>query len=106
MSEHQPPYVGLRDLDELPDRLGAALRYRGISQTRLAVDLGVNPGTISRLMTGQTRNVGAVLLRAIAQYLDVQTDYLLGLSGSMQRPRLRPGSTTGESDRGDWRDDP
>ncbi len=58
-------------------RLKELRKARGISQTKLAMDLNTNQNTISRYETGE-REPGNLELIKIADYFNVSIDYLLG----------------------------
>ena len=49
---------------------------RGISQVKMAIDLGINQNSISRYENG-TRQSDYETIIAIADYFDVSIDYLL-----------------------------
>ncbi|MDD6532016.1 MAG: helix-turn-helix transcriptional regulator [Ruminococcus sp.] len=49
---------------------------RGISQVKMAIDLGINQNSISRYENG-TRQADYETIIAIADYFDVSIDYLL-----------------------------
>ena len=57
-------------------RLKALREKRGISQLKLAMDLGLNQNSISRYESG-TREADYKTLIALADYFDVSIDYLL-----------------------------
>ena len=61
-------------------RLKAAREEKNISATELAEALGVNKTTIYRYETGAFKALKADLLHAIAEYLNVNPDYLIGAS--------------------------
>lgn len=58
-------------------RLKELREKRGMSQVRLAIELGLNQNTISRYESG-AREADYRTLIAIADYFDVSLDYLLG----------------------------
>ena len=58
-------------------RLKELRKARGISQVKLAMDLGMSQNTISRYETGE-RQAGYDELIRIADYFNVSIDYLLG----------------------------
>ena len=58
-------------------RLKALREKRGISQLKLAMDLGLNQNSISRYESG-AREADYKTLIALADYFDVSIDYLLG----------------------------
>lgn len=57
-------------------RLKELRRKKGISQTRLALDLHTTQNSISRYETGE-RQADYAMLIAIADYFNVSIDYLL-----------------------------
>lgn len=57
-------------------RLKALREKRGISQLKLAMDLGLNQNSISRYESG-VREADYKTLIALADYFDVSIDYLL-----------------------------
>lgn len=57
-------------------RLKELRKSRGISQLKLAMELGLSQNTISRYETGEHEADYATLIR-IADYFDVSIDYLL-----------------------------
>jgi transcriptional regulator with XRE-family HTH domain len=56
------------------DRLALAMRERGLSQTSFAEALAVSPSTVSRWLAGSVPR--KLVAAGIAQYLDVDTDWL------------------------------
>ncbi len=58
-------------------RLKELREKRGMSQVRLAIELGLNQNTISRYESG-AREADYRTLIAIADYFGVSLDYLLG----------------------------
>ena len=58
-------------------RLKQLRRQHGISQLKLAMDLGLNQNSISRYESGE-REPGIVELIRIADYFHVSIDYLVG----------------------------
>lgn len=57
-------------------RLKELRKKRGISQLKLAMDLGLNQNSISRYEAG-VREADYATLIAFADYFDVSVDYLL-----------------------------
>lgn len=57
-------------------RLKALREKRGISQLKLAMDLGLNQNSISRYESG-ARDADYKTLIALADYFDVSIDYIL-----------------------------
>ncbi len=57
-------------------RLKELRKERGITQLKLAMDLGLNQNTVSRYETGE-READYKTLISLADYFDVSVDYLL-----------------------------
>lgn len=69
---------------KFPERLKQILSETGTTQQELADILGVQRQTVSLYVNGQIRpDIGA--LSAIAQYLNVTTDWLLGLTADRKK---------------------
>ena len=58
-------------------RLKQLRKKRGVSQVKLAMELNTNQNTISRYETGE-READYKTLIQIADYFDVDIDYLIG----------------------------
>jgi len=63
----------------LPERLKLLRHERGLTQQKLADELGLNSVTYLRYEKGQ-RQPSIELLITLATYFDVTLDYLVGLS--------------------------
>lgn len=66
------------DMNVFAQRLRATREERGISAKELAEALGINATTIYRYETAEFKGVKAMLLTSIADYLNVNPDYLIG----------------------------
>jgi transcriptional regulator with XRE-family HTH domain len=67
----------MASVETLGDRIREARKARGLSQERLAVDLGVSWSTVNRYESG--KNTPSLnRLRLIADVLDIQVSDLLG----------------------------
>ena len=62
------------------DLIGDLMSDKGWKQKDLAREANITESTLSRIMTGKTEQVDAIVLGRIAKALDTSTDYLLGLS--------------------------
>ena len=60
------------------DRLSHLIKQAGMTQARFAADLGITPQAVSYYAKG--REPSFDLLRKMAEYFHVTTDYLLGAS--------------------------
>ena len=63
-------------------RLGAIRKERGLSVHQVQEIAGVTAGHVWRLEAGKRPNVAAVTLARISVAIDVDINYLLGLSDS------------------------
>ena len=66
------------DMNIFAKRLKETREDRGITATELAEALGINKATIYRYETAEFQSVKQKRLRAIADYLNVNPDYLIG----------------------------
>lgn len=64
-------------------RLKELREKRGVSQLKMAMDLGMNQNSISRYETG-VREADYKTLIAFADYFDVSIDYLLERTDNMK----------------------
>lgn len=62
-----------------PQRLKACRKQKGMSLVALAAVFGMSHSTLSKYESG-TRRPDAEMLIKLAQYFNVTTDYLLGIS--------------------------
>lgn len=68
-----------KDFQIFPERLSDLMKKRGLTQQNLADSMGVKRQTISLYKSGQSMP-DAKTLRDLAEYFNVSSDYLLGLS--------------------------
>lgn len=66
------------DMDIFAKRLKEVRRERNISAKELAEHLGINKSTIHRYETGELKGIKSLTINAIADYLNVNPDYLIG----------------------------
>ena len=71
------------DMALFAKRLKEARNARNISAKELAEHLGINKSTIHRYETGELKGIKQPTIQAIAEYLQVNPDYLIGTSDSM-----------------------
>ena len=83
MAGRQPT---LPPVETLRSRIRQAIKSRGRTQKEIAEAIGVSQNTMSNLISGKTLDIGTSLVYAIAQELEVSTDYLFGISDQMDRP--------------------
>lgn len=65
-------------MNELYLRIADLCKARGITPWRMCMDLGLHQNTISDLKTGKKKSLTAPKLHAVAEYLGVSVDFLLG----------------------------
>lgn len=68
------------DMKQMGMRLRYARQQRGLRQTRLASDAGLDVGNVNELENGRKPSARIETLASLAEVLQVSTDYLLGLT--------------------------
>lgn len=70
----------------LARRLYEKIRRDGVSQSRLAAELGLSPGQISKLLSGKGSfaHVSEEVLRAVASYLEIPVVQCFVLAGRLR----------------------
>ena len=68
---------------EIGKRIATACSWRGTNMSQLASEIEVSRTTMSRIVTGDSAHPNVGIIVAIARYLEVSTDYLLGLRDEM-----------------------
>jgi transcriptional regulator with XRE-family HTH domain len=68
----------LMDMKVFAERLKTARSERNITATELAEALGINKATVYRYENAEIGKVKTVTINAIADYLNVNPDYLIG----------------------------
>ena len=61
-------------------RLKETRNARNVSARELAEHLGINKSTIHRYETGELKGIKTATISAIAEYLNVNPDYLIGVT--------------------------
>lgn len=62
----------------LYDRIQALCKIKGVSGSRMCLDLGLSKSTMSDLKHGRTKGMSTTTAAKIASYLGVSVGYLLG----------------------------
>ena len=62
----------------LHSRIIELCKERGVSGSRMCLDLGMSKSTLSDLKSGRKKSFTAETAHKIASYLDVSVEYLLG----------------------------
>lgn len=79
--------------NDLGRKLRSARAYAAVSLRRLAAEANLAPSTILRLERGETTNVRALHLQAIARALDIDVEELYVAAGLLLKdglPELQP----------------
>ena len=76
------------DMHLVGTRVRTAREARGVSQTALAAQTGLNLGNLNELEQARKQGVRAETIVALAEVLQVSADYLLGLADD-PAPRRR-----------------
>jgi transcriptional regulator with XRE-family HTH domain len=70
-----------QDRQNFASRLSDAIQLRGVRKSALAEAANVDPGYVSKLLSGERENPSVLILRAIADTLAVHTRWLLSGEG-------------------------
>ena len=70
----------------LHSRITELCKERGISGSRMCLDLGMSKSTMSDLKSGRKKSVTAETAQKIASYLGVSVEYLLGEETKKEQP--------------------
>lgn len=62
----------------LYERINALCKTKGVSGSRMCLDLGLSKSTMSDLKYGRTKGMSTATAAKIASYFDVSVGYLLG----------------------------
>ncbi len=61
----------------LYERLVKLCKQKGVSGSRMCLDLGMSKSTMSELKAGRSKGISAITAQKIASYFGVTVDYLL-----------------------------
>lgn len=70
----------------LYDRIQSLCKSKGVSGSRMCLDLGLSKSTMSDLKAGRTKGMSTSTAQKIASYFDVTVDYLLGEEEQKENP--------------------
>ena len=62
----------------LYDRIQTLCKSKGVSGSRMCLDLGLSKSTLSDIKSGRKKGVSTTTAQKMASYLDVTVGYLLG----------------------------
>ena len=70
----------------LYSRINELCKERGVSGSRMCLDLGMSKSTMSDLKSGRKKSVTAETAQKIASYLNVSVEFLLGEEIKKEQP--------------------
>ena len=70
----------------LYERINALCKSKGVSGSRMCLDLGLSKSTMSDLKNGRTKGMSTATAAKIASYFDVSVDFLLGEEDKKEKP--------------------
>ena len=73
----------------LYERIIALCKNKGVSGSRMCLDLGLSKSTLSDLKYGRTKGMSTATAQKIAGYLDVTVGYLLGEEEEKEKPTVQ-----------------
>ena len=73
----------------LHSRITELCKERGISGSRMCLDLGMSKSTLSDLKSGRKKSFTAETAHKIASYLGVSVAYLLGEEEQKEKPTVK-----------------
>lgn len=72
----------------LYERIIELCKSKGVSGSRMCLDLGMSKSTMSELKAGRTKGLTAATAQKIAAYLGVSVGYLLGEEEKEKKPTV------------------
>lgn len=72
----------------LYDRIIDLCNKRGVSGSRMCLDLGLSKSTLSNMKSGRTSGLSASTAQKIASYFGVSVGYLLGEEEKEEKPTV------------------
>ena len=72
----------------LYERIQALCKSKGISGSRMCLDLGLSKSTLSDIKSGRKKGVSTATAQKIASYFNVSVGYLLGEEEQKEKPTV------------------
>ena len=73
----------------LYDTIQNLCKQKGVSGSRMCLDLGLSKSTMSDLKYGRTKGMSTATATKIASYFDVSVGYLLGEEDEKEKPTVK-----------------
>ena len=70
---------------DLYERIMDLCKQKGVSGSRMCLNLGLSKSTLSDMKSGRKKGVSTTTAQKIATYLDVSVGYLLGEEGKKEQ---------------------
>ena len=78
----------------LYDRIQALCKSKGVSGSRMCLDLGLSKSTLSDIKSGRKKGVSTATAQKIASYFNVTVGYLLGEEEEKEKPTVQDDGLT------------
>ena len=75
-------------MSTLYERIIEMCKKKGVSGSRMCLDLGMSKSTMSELKAGRTKGISTATAQKFASYLGVSVDYLLGEETNEKEPTV------------------
>lgn len=72
----------------LYDRIQELCKSKGVSGSRMCLDLGLSKSTLSDIKSGRKKGVSTATAQKMASYLNVSVGYLLGEKEEKEKPTV------------------
>lgn len=73
----------------LYERITTLCEEKGVSRSRMCLDVGLSKSTMSDMKNGRTKSVSTATAQKIASYFGVSVDYLLGKEDKKEKPTVQ-----------------
>ena len=73
----------------LYERINTLCEAKGVSGSRMCLDLGLSKSTMSDLKYGRTKGISTPTATKIASYFDISVGYLLGEEDKKEKPTVQ-----------------
>lgn len=73
------------------NRVMELCKAKGVSGSRMCLDLGLSKSTLSDIKGGRKKGVSTATAQKMAEYLNVSVDYLLGNEDKKEQPTITDG---------------
>ena len=77
----------------LYERIKALCKSKGVSASRMCLDLGLSKSTMSDMKNGRTKGISVPTAQKIAGYFGITVDELYGVEGKKEKPTENDGLT-------------